>query len=856
MKELVRRLHYLLNRRRFDDELAQEMEAHREMAADHGGAAFGNALRLREEARDAWGWTWIDRVGQDLRYAFRVLRSSPGFTVAAVLTLALGIGVNIAAFGFFNLMVLRPLPVRDPGSLLLFQRRAPHNYAGSMPYLEMAFFREHAQTLRAVLALHVSPLSLDGSDKPLSAHFVTPNLFDELGARMALGRGLVPARDEAADAEPAVVLDHGFWQRQFGGDPLVIGTSIRLNGKPATIVGVAAPEFGGLSLEKADLWGSITQQPHFVGGSRLLTDLSAEGGGVKMWGRLRSGLTSRAAEDELRSLAAELRKAHPEDIWESESLPSEEGGYARSLVAGNRRGTGTPPTGELYPAFALVGALALLILVVACGNLGSLLLARGVSREREIAIRRAVGAGRGRLIRQLFTESLLLAFLGSAAGLLLGYAVLRGLMTLSETPAWLDPTPDWRVVAFSLGVAIVAAVLFGLAPALQIARQRHRSTVVRQFLIGAQVAGSCVLLIVAGLLVRAVHRALSSHPGFEYRQVVSIDPGLSRHGFAPAAARAYLDTLAARLRGLPGVEAVALASTPPLGRKNVVMGTRVGEQALQVHMNGVDPEFFQTMRIPLLRGRNFISGDVSALVVSQSLALLAWPGEDPLGKPFPMGNDDSGNPVTFTVVGVSGTARTVARQDPDAVEAYTLAALSDLPSVVMLVKTVGPPEGLVAFMASTARGIDPEVSPEVRLLTHSFRQRVQGAERSAMAVSLLGLTALLLASLGIVGLVAYAVAQRTREIGVRMALGAKASHVLCVVLLQFKNPVLGGLAVGLGGAASLSQILRRQLYGVGSLDPVAYLAATGVFVATVTLAALWPARRALRIDPMQALRHE
>jgi hypothetical protein len=286
------------------------------------------------------------------------------------------------------------------------------------------------------------------------------------------------------------------------------------------------------------------------------------------------------------------------------------------------------------------------------------------------------------------------------------------------------------------------------------------------------------------------------------------------------------------------------------------MGARVGEHALQVHLNRVDPEFLETMRIPLLRGRNLTSGDASAVVVSQSLALVAWPGEDPLGKPFPMGNDDSGNPVTFTVVGVSGSARTVARRDPDAVEAYTLAALSDLPSMVVLVKTVGRPEGLVAFMGSIARGIDPGISPEVQLLTHSFQQRVQGTEHSAMAVSLLGLTALLLASLGIVGLVAYAVAQRTREIGVRMALGARASHVLSVVLLQFKHPVLGGLAVGLLGASALSQILRRQLYGVGSLDPVAYLGAIGVFVVTVTLAALLPARRALRVDPMQALRHE
>jgi predicted permease len=856
MGELLRRLHYLLRRHRFDDELAEEMEAHRAMAGPEGSPFFGDTLRLREEARDAWGWTWIDRLGQDVRYGVRLLRRSPGFTLAAVVTVSLGTGVNIAAFGFFNLVVLKPLPVKEPDRLLRFERRSPEAYAGTMPYPEMAFFRDHAQTLSAVLALLPGRVTIDGEDMPASVHFVTANTFRELGGDVTLGRALDPATDADGNASPVAVLGHGFWQRHFGGDSRVIGKLLRLNGRLATVVGVASREFSGLSLDTPDLWLPLEQQPYFVEGSRLLRDASAESGGVRMWGRLQPGVTARAAEGELRTLAAELRRQYPKDIWEGETLASEAGGYATSLTTGDRRGTGAPKTGELYPVFALVGALALLILVVACGNLGSLLLARGVAREREISIRLAIGAGRPRLFRQLFTESLLLAFLASLGGLALGFVVLRVLMSVAGTPAWLDPAPDWRVALFAMGIGFVAAILFGLTPALQIARQRHRGTAVRQLLIGAQVAGSCVLLVVAGLLVRALDRAVSASPGFEYEQVVSIDPALSSHGMAPAGARTYIAALEGRLRDLPGVESVSSASVAPLGRKRVIMGTRVGGRTVEIHMNAVEPEFFGTMRIPLRRGRNLERGESGTLVVSESLAKLAWPGEDPLGRSLPGGENGAGEEAVLTVVGVAGNARTVAREDPDAVEAYTLAAEADSASMVVLARTAGPPEGVVPFVAAVAKGIDPRVHPEVQLLKTSFRRRTEDTGYSALAVSLLGLTALLLACLGIVGLIAFAVAERTREIGIRMALGARPPHVLSVILRQFWRPVGIGLLFGVLSAAALAQILRRQLYGISSLDPIAYLAATGLFVATAAVAALWPARRALRVDPIEALRCE
>jgi predicted permease len=847
MNQLFRRLRYLLHRRRFDRELAGDLDFHREMA-QRTGAPLGNALQLREQARDAWGWTWIDRFSQDLRYAARMLRKSPGFTFAAVLMLAIGIGVNVAVFGFFDLLVLRPLHIRDPATLLRFHRRAPDNYAFALPYPEMAFFREHSRTLSAVLAMNTTKLAVEGEAKQIDVDFVTANFFTNLGATPLLGRLLDPVRDGSPGADPVVVLGQGFWQRHFGADPTVVGGPIRLNGKLATVVGVAAAEFSGLSLNATALWVPIAQQPYFAAGSHLLTDYSGTSG-VRMWGRLQPGVAPQAAEQELRSLAAELRKQHPDEIWEKEGLPSDPGGFAQSMIAGNRSGTGSEGKSELYPVIGMVAALGLLILAVACGNLGSLLLARGVAREREIAIRVAVGAGKGRLLRQLFTESLLLALLGSIAGVAVGYVVLRALMTATEIPVWLNPTPDWRVVAFALAAGFASALLFGLTPALQAARQRHRATIARQFLVGAQVAASCVLLIVAGLLGRALDHAISSNPGFEYQHVLSIDPGLALHGYSPARAQAYMDTLEGRLRALRGVRSVALTLGPPLGHRSEIAGLDIDGRAVRVQINRVDPQFFQTMQIPLLRGRNLMPGEPRAVIVSASLARGVWPSQDPLGKKFSLGED-------YTIVGVAGAARLVKLEDSDSVEVYFPLAQADLPAASVLVRASAAPEDLARAVAATAKSVDPNTFPEVELMKTGFRQKLRGAEYSALTVSVLGSVADLLACLGIVGVVAYAVSQRTREIGIRMALGARPAHILSVVLRQFSRPVAAGLLVGVVAATALSRLLRGQLYGIGNLDPTAYLGAIGIFAVTVAVAALWPARRALRVDPMRALRHE
>ncbi len=851
MGELFRRLKYLVCRGRLERELAEDMEFHREMAAREGRSNFGNTLRLREEAREAWGWVWLDRLWQDLRYAARTLRKAPGFTLAAVLMLAAGIGVNTAVFGFFNLMVLRPIQVREPGTLLRFHRRNATQYAFNLPYPEAAFFSEHARTLAAVIAVNTSAVSIEGEPKAVDADFVTANFFRELGGASSLGRTLDPVRDGASGAAPVVVLSNGFWRRHFGGEQSVVGRTIKINGKPATVAGVAAADFSGVGsgVGEPSFWAPIALQPYFINGSRLLLDLSVESPGVSLWGRLREGQSAKAAEEELRFLAAELRRQYPDAIWKDERLPSDPGAYITSMIAGSRRGTGTEESDPVYPIFALAGALTLMILVAACANLGSLLLARGVARQREMSIRAAIGAGHGRLIRQLFTESLVLALLGAASGMALGFAVLRGLLESTGAPAWMDATPDWRVATFALGAGFVSAILFGLTPALQIGRQRHGANVLRQVLVGAQVAASCVLLIVTGLLARALHHATTSSPGFEYKQVVAISPGLGGNGYSPARSQAFLDVLEDRLRATPGVQSSALALSYPLGRATITAGADVEGRPVDLQVNQVSPEYFQTLGIRILRGRALRPGERHAAVIGESMARLAWPGEDPLGKSFALGD-------SFTIVGIAANVRRVRFGESEIAQGYFPIADGNLSSVTVLVKTAGSVDDLARTARAEAARLDANVFPNIEPLSSAYQRNLAGPEYSALAVSSLGSIAQLLACFGIAGLVSYAVSQRTKEIGIRMALGAKPGQVLSAVLRRLSRPVVAGLIAGIAAAAGLAQFLRGRLYGVSNLDPAAYAAALALFVATVAVAAILPARKALRIDPLHALRHE
>lgn len=831
MGQFFRRLRYLLFRSRYDRALEADIAFHREMAALHGQSNFGNSLRLREESRDAWGWTWLDRLAQDLRYASRILARSPGFTLSAVLILAIGIGINIAAFSLFNIIALKPLPVPNPASIVRLQRRSPTASTSEISYPSFCFYRDHARSLASATAvLGVPPMQLDNDDTPTSASFVTPNYFSDLGLRPAFGRLLDPSLDSSPSALPPAVLSYSFWQRRFAADPNAVGRTIHLDGKPVLIAGVlpyAAPTLGA---QTPSLWLPMAAQPYLVEGSKTLTNF--DDSAVRMWARLAPGVSPSAAAAELLSLTTQLRRLHPSAVWPGEFLDVAPGGRLQVM------------TPEMYQVAAMAGTLTLLILAAACANLGGLLLARSLSREREFSIRAALGAGRSRIFRQLATESLLLAALGAAAGLALAFAILRLSLSLLDAPKWISPSPDARVLLVALALSLFSALLFGFAPALQSAR-RHRKALARQILIAAQVAASSVLLIVSSLLVRAAQHTLFTSPGFGYESTVSIDPQLAHHGYSDAAARAYLDQFQARLRALPNVRSLSLVRLPPMGHVTSYETRQDNGHSLKLYPNWVSPDYFQTLQIPLLAGRSFRPGDKDVVIVSSSLARLEWAGANPLGKSLPGAHE--------LVIGVAGDAHTNALSDDDATEAYFPAQPSDLPAASILVRVSGPATSLLPAARSIGASLDPKIFLEQRPLKSLYLNQVSAIEKAAAAVSLAGLAALALAATGILGLVAFSVSQRTREIAIRLALGSRPAPLCAALLAQFLWPVSLGLLAGASLAAAGSRLLRVALFGVSNLDPLGYASALAFLLAIVLLAALAPIRRALHLDIPRAL---
>jgi predicted permease len=837
MDELFRRLRYLLNRRRFDRELESEMEFHREMAASVGHTGFGNVLRLREEARDAWGWTWIDRLGQDLRYGIRIMARSPGFTFMAVMVLAIGIGVNVAAFSVFDMVALRPLPVPDANRLVRLERRSPNDYTSEMAYPSFLFYRNHAKTLSAAMAvLGIPPMQIDDDIQGTSASFVTANYFSQLGTRAAFGRMLDPKLDSTIGAPPVMVISYGLWQRRFGGDPRVVGRTIHLNRKPVTVAGVAPYALATLGGQGPDVWLPIGEQPYFFDGSGVLNDF--DDASVRMWGKLAPGVTAQIAGQELRSLTNELRRQHPTAVWDKEFIQISPGGHLQVMQP------------EMYQVAAMVGGLTLLILAVACGNLGALLLARAVQREREIGIRRAIGASGARVFRQLCTESLLLATVGAVAGLALGCAVTRIALTKLDAPKWLTAVPDARILLFTLGMSFAAAVLFGSTPALQIARQGQHKTLARQILVSAQLAGSCVLLIVAGLLVRAAHHALYTNPGFGYDRLISIDGQLKQHGHTASRARDYLDQMQTRLRTVPGVRSVSLVLLPPLGHAVSYATAVINGHNVRVYPNWIAPDFFATMQIPILLGRTFYPNEKHVVIVSKSFAREQWPGQNPLGKLV-----GDGNPKDM-VVGVVADAHMNALNDDDALEEYWTASGEQMTGMVLVARTDGAAENLPKTAKSISESLDPKLFPEIRSIASLYSESVVQIERIAGAVTLAGLVAIGLAGVGVLGLVTFTVRQRTKEIAIRLALGATSNNILNVILRQFSVPAVIGLAVGTVIAAASSNVLRRALYGISNLDLIAYVGAIGFLIAILAVSALLPARRALRVNVSKALHYQ
>jgi predicted permease len=789
---------------------------------------FGGLDQIKDDCRESRGTLWLASIVQDLRFGARILARSPGFSFTAILVLALGIGVSTLAFSLYNLLALQSIPVRDPSTLVGIQRRSPENVVPGVPYASIAYYRENAKSLSAVMAtMSAAPMNLNHDEQRINPSFVTSNYFTELGAPAAVGRLFDPSREDSSGSAPVAVLSFRFWQRKFDSDPSIVGKTVYLAGKPATVIGVTSRAFANLGTEDPDVWLPLVQHPYFVEGSKPLSDPKFDGM-IIMWGRLAPGVTPSKAQQELLSLTDQLRELYPAVIWDHERIIVTDGAHFFSLQDG-------------APVLAFVSLLVLLILAVACANLGGLLMARGVSRQREIRLRLDLGARRSRVFRQLLTESLLLGVLGSIAALPLSYIVLCFALAYANAPAWMSPLPDWRVLVFTVAMGVLAALFFGLLPTLQMVRRKKDRTLWHQFVVCAQVGASCVLLILAGLLVRATLHTIYTDPGFGYEHVLSFDPGLSEHGYTSSAAQAYLDQLQGRLRTVPGVASVSMAESAPLVNTNVMItGFTINGRLIKTYPNWVGPEFFKTMSIPLLRGRYMRAGETHVVVLSESLARKRWPTEDPIGKEWNTGKD--------IVVGIVGNTRAMELNNSDATEIYYPPSAESLPRMSVLIRTVGATDGLLPTIKQIAGSLDPKLFPTMIPLKAGFSKSIGQVEQVATIISLLGGIAIFLAVVGLLGLVTYAVSQRTKEIAVRLALGASRAEIFSAVLRRFAWPVLIGLVTGVAMTAGLSQIIRRGLYGISGLDPLSYLSATALLISILAAATLLPIRRAFQID--------
>jgi predicted permease len=818
----------------------------------------------------------MDAFRQDLRQAVRLLVKHPGFTAVAVMSLALGIGANTAIFSLVNALLLRPMPVARPSEIVsVFTSDFSGPLYGASSYPDYLDFRR-VDALSGLAAWAPTPVALaqGGESQRLFAEAVSANYFDVLGVRPALGRGFVPEEDSGPHA--VAVIAYGLWRRAFGADPGVIGRSVTLNGTPFQVVGVAPPEYVGVLRGLAmDLWIPLSMQDVARTGRSGLTNRGNRG--VFLTGRLAPHTDIAGAQARFDALAAGLHRDYPQNWTDVQqrgrriTLVSEAGGRVFPEVRG-------PVLGFMALLMTVVG----LVLLIACANLANLLLARASTRRREIGIRLALGAGRATLIRQLLTESVLLSLLGGAAGAL-GAAwtadVLSTFRPPLPVPVVLDLALDLRVLAFAVLVSIATGVFFGLAPALAATRtdvvsalkddgagtgtgpQRSR---LRSALVVGQVSVALLLLVGSGLFVRSLRNAHRIDPGFEPGGLAMASVDLVLGGYKEDAGRTFYTRAVAEVRALPGVTAATFVKDAPLGlgggrRRFWIEGyTPRANEDMEIALTSVGPGYFETMRIPLRRGRTFTAADGPghplAAIVNESFERRYLGGQEAVGRRLRLRGPDA--PVT-EIVGVvrDGKYRTLGE---DARPFVYLPLLQDYDAEATLVaRTDGSPAAVAALLQRRLVEIDPRVPVfDVKTMDEHLRFTLLPARLAASVLGLFGLVALLLAGLGLYGVMSYLVSQRSREMGIRIALGARPEDVVRLVVGQGLRLTLLGMIVGILGALGLTRLVAGLLYGISPTDPWTFAAVACVLAAVALVACLLPARRAAAVDPTVALRFE
>jgi predicted permease len=808
----------------------------------------------------------------NLRYSLRQLARAPGFTAIAVLTLAIGIGANTAIFGVVNELLLRPpAHVLDPERIVsIWTSDFSGPPYGTSSYPDYEAFREQRDVMADVAAYGLVPGNLVEPEETvrLTIEQVTPNYFDVLGVRAAQGRLL--RAGGADDGATVVVLGDTLWRTRFGADPAVVGRTVRINAGTFTVVGVAPGGFEGSQriFGGVDAW--VPLETLAAGRPRRLAERGSRS--LLLLGRLQPGVSLDEARARYAVVANQLLAAYP-DEWRDVT------NRGRAITILPESESRVPPElrGAVVGFFGLLLAGFALVLLICCVNVANLLLARGAARVRDVAIRVSLGASRARLVRQLMTESVALAALGCAGAVLVTYAAAR-LLARWQPPGdlKLDVGIDWRVLGFALTAAIVAAAIFGLAPALNLTRLGASSALkegalavagsrrfgLRGALIAAQVSVSLVLLVCAGLFLRSLQQAATVDPGFDADNVVIASFDLRTQGYSEQRGRAFFTELTERLQALPGVRAVTLAQKVPLsgdsGRSRAVIEgyePQPGED-MEFNNNVVGPEYFDVMRVPLVSGRGFTAADregaPQVAIVNEAFAARYWPGQDPVGKRL----TSFSGATDIEVVGVArdGKYQTLAEARLPYIYRPFLQRYAEM---TLHVRVARDTDAFLPLLRSEIRAVDSQL-PILRLASMSsatafatFPQRIAATLLGACAA-----LALLLAAVGLYGVVAYAVSRRTREIGIRMALGAGRRAVVRMVLTGSMKVVGIGLAIGFALALAAGRAIQSFLGDVSSADPVALVAAPLVMIACALVASWLPARRAARIDPMKALREE
>jgi len=833
-----------------------------------------------EQPRDQLGVFALETAMQDLGYGFRMLTKTPALTVIVTITLGLGIGVNTAIFSVLNGWLFRPLPVPAPEQIVVLAAKQEQGTQGKFSYPDLIDFREQAQTFSHLFAygFAASGLTFNGKANEFVYSAVTGNYFSGLGVRPALGRLFLPGEGEKPGDPLLVVLGYSYWQKKFGGAQDVIGKPVLVNGHAATIVGVAPKEFHG-SLFAFDMDGYLPL-------SAMARDSDSQGlwsdrgnRTLSVQGRLKPGASLTAARTTVNLVARRLESQYP----------ATDAGVTVAVIP-ERLARPAPLVASFAPIIAgLFLGLAALVLGLACVNVVNILLARATARQREMAIRAALGARRWRLIRQMLTETLLLAFLGGIAGVLLGELAIRGsgslLHSVTSTPNFayrMDCSLDWRVFAYTLAAVVFAGIVVGMWPAFRashtdvntVLHEGGRSNLItadhhkfRGALVVAQLSGSLILLVVAGLFVRSLTHAENMFLGFEPDHVLTILLDPEQVGYDQTRTNTFYQELRERVRALPGVQSASLSTSVPMevpagGASVYVEGQRLaaGQEPPEASFNSVDPGYFRTLAVPLLRGRALaVSDDDKAprvAVVNETMARQLWPGEGPVGKRFSI---KSAHGPYIEVVGIAADGQYMF-VSPEHKPYFYLPLAQNYGSFRSLeIRCAVPPESLILTVQQAIRNLEPDL-PIIDVRT--MDQVVQGLgglfifRLAASLAALLGFLGLVLAVVGVYGVVSFSITLRTHEIGVRMALGANRSDIVMLVSRQGFGLVSAGVMLGLAVAFLFTRAIAQLLMGVGASDPVTF-ALVSFLLTAVTLLACWiPARRATRVDPMVALRYE